>query len=88
MTQLTVNAAAAEFVTVALSIEDWMLEASEQADVAVTAQAIANAANEALVDGYAVIDMYANGYEVNVREVNAYCSAMKHVLAWTRSVAA
>jgi hypothetical protein len=88
MTQLTVTAAASEFATVALSIEDWMLEASEQADVALTAQAIANATTEALVDAQAVLAMYANGYDVNMREFNACYSALKNVLAWTRSVLA
>ena len=88
MTQFTVNAAASEFTTLALSIEDWMLEASEQADVALTAHAIANAATDALVDAQAVLAMYANGYDVNVRQFTACCSALKNVLAWTRTVAA
>jgi ApbE superfamily uncharacterized protein (UPF0280 family) len=88
MTQFTVNASASEFTTFALSIEDWMLEASEQADVALTAHAIANAATDALVDAQAVLAMYANGFDINVREFNACCSALKNVLAWTRTVAA
>lgn len=85
----TIHAAARTHITVAAAIEEWMIEASEQADAALTAHALLNAATEAIADLQASLQEYADGVEMPMlKELQAMHSAMRNVCRWAAATAA
>jgi|APGre2960657404_1045060.scaffolds.fasta_scaffold70995_1 hypothetical protein len=84
-----IHNAALSHITVAASIEEWMIEAIEQTDAALTAHAILNAAIEAIADITASLDAYADGIEMPMlAELRAMHSALRNVIAWATQAAA
>ena len=81
-------AAAAEAIEIASNIEDWMIEAFNAEDAALTAHAIRGAAIEAIEDLKASLSAYADGYNVPGPELYSMLSAMRSVLQWADATAA
>jgi hypothetical protein len=88
MTQNAVNTAAASFVSITASLEDWAMEAAEMADITDTAHAIANAAREALVDGAALWTAYADGYTVDTNTLRIQINTLRAMVEWAAGLAA
>ena len=83
-----IAAAAAEAIEIASNIEDWMIEAFNAEDAALTAHAIRGAAIEAIEDLKVSLSAYADGYNVPGPELYSMLSAMRSVLQWADATAA
>lgn len=83
-----ITAAASEAIEIASNIEDWMIEAFNAEDAALTAHAIRGAAIEVIEDLKVSLSAYADGYNVPGPELYSMLSAMRSVLQWADATAA
>jgi hypothetical protein len=88
MSQNAVNTAAASFVSITASLEDWAMEAAEMADITDTAHAIVNAAREALEAGAALWAAYADGYAVDTNTLRIQINTLRAMVVWAAGLAA